>query len=114
MEILTLEQRQAKVAELSEKHGCHVEDWTIENIKHGQVLCFTIEPTIYLLYGAFDKMLISPSSAGELLMDGVIIKDESDPRIFDTKNSKHFDIILKYNLKCQGLVQFALDDVKKK
>jgi hypothetical protein len=47
-------------------------------------------------------------------MEGVIIKEESDPRIFDTNNSKNFDIILKYNLKCQGLVQFAMDDVKKK
>jgi len=112
--MLTIEQREQKRLELSTKYGCEVKDWTIENPKHGQVLCFAKEPTIHILYAAFDKMLISPSSAGELIMEGVIIKEESDPRIFDTAKSSNFDIILSMNLKCQGLVQFAIDDVKKK
>ena len=95
--MLTIEQREQKVKKLSALHNCEILDWTIENPKHGQVLCFVKQPTIHILYAAFDKMLISPSSAGELIMEGVILKEESDSRIFDTSNPKNYDIILSMN-----------------
>ncbi len=114
MNVLSIEQREEKVKELSVKHNCKVEDWTFENPKVGQVLCFVIEPSIYLIYGAYDKMQISPSSAGEILMEGVVIKNESDPRIFDTSKRANHEIILRVNIMCQNLVQIALEEVKKK
>jgi hypothetical protein len=111
---MNLEQRKAKIIELSAQYKCEVQDWTFENPKVGQVICFVIEPSIHLIYGAYDKMQISPSSAGEVLMEGVIIKGESDPRIFDTSKRANHEIILRYNIMCQNLIQISLDDVKKK
>jgi len=114
MENLTLEQREARVAELSAQFNCKIEDWTFENPKVGQVLCFVKEPTIHLIYAAYDKFDLSPTSSGELLMEGVVIKEASDPRIFDSKKRENHAIILRVNINCQNLITIAVDDVKKK
>lgn len=57
---------------------------------------------------ALDKAIQTPSTAGQMILEACLIKEESDPRIMDEKKENDA-IFMGFCMKALGLIEIATD-----
>jgi hypothetical protein len=111
---MTQEEIELKVQELSAKHGAviHPIVFKIED-SEDTIVGFIKEPPRFVKLRVMDKGLTSPVTAASEVVDGYLIKEESDPRIYSEapENDKYY---LGATLEAYNLVTLAVNQFKKK
>jgi hypothetical protein len=111
---MTQEEIELKVQELSAKHSAviHPIVFKIEN-SEDNIVGFIKEPPRFVKLRVMDKGLTSPVTAASEVVDGYLIKEESDPRIYSEapENDKYY---LGATLEAYNLVTLAVNQFKKK
>lgn len=114
MEKLTFEQIQEKADELSKKYSVKVFPIVFEDAETGvQVVGFAKEPSRMVKARVLDKALSGAVTAATELMDAILIKEESDPRIYSeaSENDKYY---FGAAMACQQTIAVSVNQFKKK
>lgn len=103
-----------KAEELSKTHGCKVRPIIFKDDETSEdVVGYVKEPSRLVKIRVMDKLVTSPITAAAELLDIILLKDDSDPRIYSEKpeNDKYY---LGASLAAVSLVQLSNDLFKKK
>ncbi len=111
---MTNEEIQAKADELSTREGCKVHPlvfMTEDNIE--KVVGFIKEPPRQVKLRVMDKGLTSPATAASEVVEAFLVKDASDPKIWDEKpeNDKFY---LGAVMEAYNMISMAVNQFKKK
>ena len=85
---MTNEEIELKASELSAKHGAYVlpivlEDKDDNGVVIGTIIGFIKEPPLFMKMKILDKAMESPITAASSIVDAYLIKEESDPRMYN-------------------------------
>lgn len=113
MAFLTNEEIELKAQQLSEKHNCIVHPIVFNINEDEQILGFIKEPPRFVKLRVMDKGLTAPATAAAEVVDGFLIKEESDVRIYDEKpeNDKYY---LGATMEAYNMITMAVNQFKKK
>ncbi len=109
---MTPEEIHARVEELTTKLGVKVVGMTI-NKDGDEAVMFLKEPNREAKRAIMDKMMTSPTAAGQLYLEATLIKDQSDPRI-SSSSPEHDAIVLGAEVACIPLIEIYQAEIKKK
>jgi len=111
---LSNEQIEAKARQLSEVHGCEVHPLVfIEPDTQEQVVGYIKEPNRLVKMRVLDKGLQSPITAASELLEVVLLKEESDERIY-SERQEHDKIYLGAVMACYDTIKVSVNQFKKK
>lgn len=102
--ILTTEQLQAKADELGQKHSCKVHYMLFLDENGGQIIGYMKEPGRSDKMRAWDKMMLSNSTAGAELLQICILPEETNSRIYTDAPENDYLYL--------GAIKFATDLIK--
>ena len=109
---MTSEEITAKAEELSLKRGKKVYPLTV-NANGEQVIGFIEEPKRQAKYAAMNELAKKDvATAGEIILDACLIKEESDTRLYSNE-SAHDSIVIGAAMACLKLVEVYEADLKK-
>lgn len=113
---MTTEEIQAKAEEISKRLGCKVHPLVFQVDEQGsdKVVAFVREPSRIVKQRALDATFQKgPITAGGELFEAVLIKEDSDPRVYveSPENDKFY---LGASAACMELVKTSVDQFKKK
>jgi hypothetical protein len=112
-EKLTIEEIQAKADALSVARNVKVHPLVFIDPKtEEQIVGYIEEPNRATKTRVLDKGLISPVTAASELMDVVLIKEESNPRIYSEK-SEDDSIYLGAVMACYETIKVSVNQIKK-
>lgn len=100
---------EAKAIELTEKLGRKVVPLVFTTDSKEQIVGYVKKPDYNVNSAAFDKMAISMSSAGEIVLENCLIQEESDPRILQDDDLKFSAVIA-----CVPLIRGFKNEYEKK
>lgn len=113
-EKLTNEQIQEKANELSALHNCKVHPLLfLDPDTSDQVIGFIKEPPRFVKLRVMDKGMTTPVTAAAEILDGYLIKEYSDPRIWD-ENPENDKYYIGATMEAYNLVSLSVNQFKKK
>lgn len=111
---LTTEEIQAKSDQLSKNLGVKVNPLVFVEEESGeQIIGYVKEPNRITKVRILDKAMSSPMTAGSDLLDIILIKEESDPRI-SSENQDFDKYYLGAVMAAMGMIKYSQDTFKKK
>ena len=112
---MTNEEIELKRVELSKQHGCpvHAMVFTDGVNVDDKIIGFLKEPPRFVKLRVMDKGLTSPITAASEVVEGYLIKDASDPRIWDEKpeNDKYY---IGATMEAYNMISMSVNQFKKK
>ena len=110
---MTNEQVSAKAEELTKAHGVKVHPLYFVTEDGDPVVGFLKEPPRFVKMKMLDKSVTNPISAASDIIDGYLIKEESDSRIYDEKpeNDKYY---IGATIEASKIIEAAINQFKKK
>lgn len=107
------EQIEQKAAELSAQHGCTVHPLVFKIGDDEEVIGYMKEPPRMVKLRVMDKGMTSPATAAAEVVEAYIIKECSDPRIWEEKpeNDVYF---LGATMEAYNMIGMAVNRFKKK
>lgn len=110
---LTKEQIEARADELSTVHSCKVHALEfIDPETKEQIIGYIKEPNRVTKLRVLDKGMISPISAAAELFEAILIRDESNPRIFSEKPEDD-SIYMGAVMECYNTIKVSVNQLKK-
>lgn len=110
---MTQEQVNAKAEELSKQYGVKVHPLFFVTETGEPVVGYLKEPPRFVKMKMLDKAVTSPISAASDIVDGYLIKEESDSRIYsETADSDKYYI--GATIEASAIIEAAVNQVKKK
>jgi hypothetical protein len=110
---MTNEEIQEKAGELGQRENCKVHPLIFMAEENDRVIGFIKEPPRHVKLRVMDKGLTSPATAAAEVVDAYIIKDASDPRIWD-ENSENDKYYLGATMEAYNMINMAVNQFKKK
>ena len=109
------EEVEIKRAELEKREGKKVHAFYFDTPDFGQVVGFIKEPALFVKMQSVDMAQRgSKTSAAQIILDVCLMKEESDPRIYnDDPQGKYDDIKMGANFAAQGIITYCVDLLKK-
>ncbi|MDQ2718240.1 MAG: hypothetical protein M3Z26_00560 [Bacteroidota bacterium] len=105
---------QTKADKLSEQLGVTVHTIIFQEEKDGPLIVgFIKEPSRMVKLAVLDKSVMGGFSAAAEMLDTVLLKQESDPRIY-SERSEDDKIYLGAVMAAYDLVKFSVNTLKKK
>lgn len=102
-----------KAEELSSALKFKVKPIVVKTKSGERVVGYYRQPSRQAKMAAFDKVNMSMTSAGELLLEASLIKEESDPRLYSL-DPEHDDIVIGASLAMFEELNVASADLPKK
>jgi hypothetical protein len=110
--MLTQEEIQLKAETLTEQRRVKVYP-IIVDAKGEQIVGYIEEPKRQAKYAAMNELAKKDvATAGELILDACLIKEESDKRLY-SQNAEHDSIVIGAAMACLKLVEVYEADLKK-
>jgi hypothetical protein len=110
---MTNEEIQIKADELSNREGCKVHPLVFVAGGDEQVIGFIKEPPRFVKIRVMDKGLTAPVTAAAEVLDSYLLRDVSDPRIWD-ENPDNDRYYLGATMEAYNLINMAVNQYKKK
>jgi hypothetical protein len=110
---MTNEEILTKAGELSLKENGKVHPLIFKSENDEQIVGYLKEPPRHVKLRVMDKGLTAPATAAAEVVDAFLIKEESDPRIWDEKpeNDRYY---LGATMEAYNLINMAVNQLKKK
>lgn len=112
---MTNEEIQLKADELTQREGCQVHPLVFKASaeEDDTVIGYIKEPPRFVKLRVMDKGLTQPATAAAEVVDGYILKAESDPRIWDEKpeNDRFY---LGATMEAYNMINMSINTFKKK
>lgn len=102
-----------KAQELSKAHGCVVHPLYFVDEEGNAVIGYFKDPPRFVKMKMLDKSVTNPISAASDIIDGYLIKEESDVRIYDERpeNDKYY---IGATIEASKKIEAAINQFKKK
>lgn len=111
---MTREEIAAKADELSKTLGVKVHPIVFKETEDGpEIVGYIKEPSRLVKLRMLDKTLLGPYTAAAEVLETILIKGESDPRIF-SESPEHDKIYLGAVMAAYETVRTSVDQYKKK
>jgi hypothetical protein len=110
---MTNEEILVKAGELSQKENGKVHPLIFKSETDELIVGYLKEPPRHVKLRVMDKGLTAPATAAAEVVDAFLIKEESDPRIWDEKpeNDRYY---LGATMEAYNLISMAVNQLKKK
>jgi hypothetical protein len=103
-----------RAAQLSEKFGVKVHPLVFKDPEsENTIIGFMKEPSRQVKLAVLDKAVMGGFSAAAEMLETILIREESDPRIYSDK-SEDDNIYLGAVMAAYNIVQFSVNQAKKK
>jgi hypothetical protein len=110
---MTNEEILAKAGELSQREGGKVHPLIFLDENGERIVGYLKEPPRHVKLRVMDKGLTAPATAAAEVVEGFLLKADSDPRIWDEKpeNDRYY---LGATMEAYNLISMAVNQLKKK
>lgn len=108
-----VEAAEEKAAELSQLLGVKVHPLVFKDDNGGDVIGFIKEPNRAVKIAMLDKSIMGGFSAASEVLEGHLLREHSDPRIY-SENPEHDKINIGAVMAAYDLVKFSVNQAKKK
>lgn len=110
---ITEQEIEKKRAELEKQEGVTVHAFAFDVAEGDQCVGYVKNPNVQFKMRAFDKMMVSTTEAGQMILENFLLKDQSDPRILLT-DDKNQGIHISASLECVKTIEVLRNTLKKK